>query len=358
MPDLEFVGLDGRRHALVLGPGRKGLVVAVTSSSCPVSGKFAPVLARLEREFGGRGVDFVLFKKEAEQPKEFYAELPINPLALAISSGYTFVGRGYALNPKATSQLIAQAVAHRGTSFIDIVQTCPVYNDLHTKEYYAEMVDGKPRTQITTFVVEARSPGVEVTHRCQFMGLHALYNAVIRFTDVRVPRANIVGGEGRGLKVALSTLNAGRLSIPASSIGVAKRALAIAREWGSERIQWGVPIGQHQMVQWMLADMAIQLDAARLLLHAAATSGDPFPDITQAAKAKIFAAETANRVTNDALQCFGRDRRHTLWKILDSEIATGAIPAAPEGTRLQAAEQLSLFSLMAARPSPAEADSV
>jgi len=69
----------------------------------------------------------------------------INPLALAISSGYTFVGRGYALNPKATSQLIAQAVAHRGTSFIDIVQTCPVYNDLHTKEYYAEMVDGKPR---------------------------------------------------------------------------------------------------------------------------------------------------------------------------------------------------------------------
>lgn len=69
----------------------------------------------------------------------------INPLALAISSGYTFVGRGYALNPKATSQLIAQAVQHKGTAFIDIVQTCPVYNDLHTKEYYNEMIEGKPR---------------------------------------------------------------------------------------------------------------------------------------------------------------------------------------------------------------------
>ncbi len=69
----------------------------------------------------------------------------INPLALAISSGYTFVGRGYALNPKATAQLIAQAVSHKGTSFIDIIQTCPVYNDLHTKEYYTEMVEGNPR---------------------------------------------------------------------------------------------------------------------------------------------------------------------------------------------------------------------
>ena len=71
------------------------------------------------------------------------------------------------------------------------------------------------------------------------------------------------------------------------------------------REQFGRPIAEFQGLQWMLADMAVQLDAARLLLHAAATSGDPFPDITQAAKAKIFAAEMANRVTNDALQCFG-----------------------------------------------------
>ena len=93
-----------------------------------------------------------------------------------------------------------------------------------------KLVDGKPRTQLTAFVVEANSPGVEVVHRCQFMGLHALYNGVIRFTNVRVSKDQVVGGVGRGLKVALTTLNSGRLSIPASSIGVAKRALQIARE--------------------------------------------------------------------------------------------------------------------------------
>lgn len=131
-----------------------------------------------------------------------------------------------------------------------------------------KMVDGKPRTQITTFVVEANSPGLEVTHRSRFMGLAALYNGVVRLTNVRVPKANIVGGEGRGLKVALSTLNAGRLSIPASSLGAAKDALAIVREWGKERIQWGVPIGQHAAVAEKIRKIAAHAFAMEAMLIA------------------------------------------------------------------------------------------
>ncbi len=172
----------------------------------------------------------------------------------------------------------------------------------------AKIVDGKPRTQITTFVVEAKSPGIEVVHRCQFMGLHALYNGVIRFTNVRVPRANIVGGEGRGLKVALSTLNAGRLSIPASSIGMAKRALAIAREWSAERVQWGVPIGQHAAVAEKIRRIAAHTFAmeAMLLVTSRIVDRDKNADIRlEAAMCKLWGTEKAWMCLDDVMQIRG-----------------------------------------------------
>src|SRR6201996_6726487 len=101
--------------------------------------------------------------------------------------------------------------------------------------------DGK--NQITAFIVEMNTPGVEVVRRCHFMGLRALYNAVIRFTDVYVPKENIILAEGKGLRVALTTLNTGRLTLPAACTGLAKRCLEIARNWANERIQWGANIG-------------------------------------------------------------------------------------------------------------------
>jgi hypothetical protein len=171
-----------------------------------------------------------------------------------------------------------------------------------------KMVDGKPRTQITTFVVEAKSPGIEVVHRCQFMGLHALYNGVIRFTNVRVPKANIVGGEGRGLKVALSTLNAGRLSIPASSIGMAKRSLQIAREWGRDRIQWGVPIGQHAAVAEKIRRIAAHAFAmeAMLLVTSRIVDRDKKADIRlEAAMCKMWGTEKAWMCLDDVMQIRG-----------------------------------------------------
>jgi alkylation response protein AidB-like acyl-CoA dehydrogenase len=172
----------------------------------------------------------------------------------------------------------------------------------------SKIVDGKPRTQITTFVVDAKTPGIAVVHRSQFMGLHALYNGVIRFTNVRVPRANIVGGEGRGLKVALSTLTAGRLSIPASSLGMAKRSLAIARAWSGERVQWGVPIGQHAAIAEKIRRIAAHAFAleAMLLVTSRIVDRDKKSDVRlEAAMCKLWGTEKAWMCLDDVMQIRG-----------------------------------------------------
>src|SRR5262245_5058608 len=88
------------------------------------------------------------------------------------------------------------------------------------------------------------------------MGLRALANGVVRFENVRVPRGNLIGGEGEGLKIALTTLNTGRLTIPAGACGVVKRCLEIVRDWGAVRVQWGVPICKHEAVGQQIAEMS------------------------------------------------------------------------------------------------------
>lgn len=171
-----------------------------------------------------------------------------------------------------------------------------------------KLVDGKPRTQITTFVVEANSSGIEVLHRSQFMGHRAIYNGVLRFKDVRVPRANIVGGEGRGLKVALTTLNAGRLSIPAASLGAAKRALQIAREWSGARIQWGVPIGRHAAVAEKIRRIAAHTFALEAMLVATSriVDRDKQADIRlEAAMCKLWGTEKTWACIDDLMQVRG-----------------------------------------------------
>ena len=169
-------------------------------------------------------------------------------------------------------------------------------------------IHGAMKDQITAFIVEMDWPGVEVVQRCRFMGLKALYNGVIRFTNVRVPRENILLAEGKGLRVALTTLDTGRLTLPAACTGLAKRCLKISREWANRRVQWGAPIGKHAAIADKLARMAADVFAmeAMTLLAASRVDRDKNADVrVEAAMCKLWATETTWRIVNDAMQIRG-----------------------------------------------------
>ena len=160
---------------------------------------------------------------------------------------------------------------------------------------------------ITAFVVEAHSPGIAVLHRNQFMGLRGIENGVTRFENVRVPAENVIAGEGRGLRVALSTLNTGRLSLPATCAASAKLALKIAREWSNERVQWGMPIGKHEAVAHKLAFIAGLTFAMEAVVDLSSSLADEaHNDVRiEAALAKLYCSEMAWLVADEMVQIRG-----------------------------------------------------
>jgi butyryl-CoA dehydrogenase len=154
--------------------------------------------------------------------------------------------------------------------------------------------------------VEQGTPGFIVVKTEDKLGIRASDTAEFLFENCRVPSANRLGEEGQGFKIAMSTLDGGRIGIAAQAVGIASAAFEASVAYAKERKSFGVPIGQHQMVQWMLADMAAGIEAARLLTWRAAWLKDRgLPFGTAAAMAKLFAAETAMRVTTDAIQVHG-----------------------------------------------------
>ena len=170
-----------------------------------------------------------------------------------------------------------------------------------------KIVGGKERKQITAFIVDVATPGLEITYRCRFMGLRALYNAVVKFTDVRVSRENMIAKEGAGLKVALTTLNTGRLTLPAACVGVSKRLLEISRKWAGERVQWGVPIGKHAAIAGKIAEMAGNVFAMEAMTFLSSSlldrkSGDLR---IETAMCKMWATETTWKIADDAMQVRG-----------------------------------------------------
>jgi len=161
--------------------------------------------------------------------------------------------------------------------------------------------------EITAFIVEGNSPGLKTEHRCDFMGLKGTQNGLLSFANVRVPKENVLGGVGEGLRLALRTLNVGRLSIPAFCSGVMKHALVICRTWGKEREQWGAPIGRHEAVAAKIARIAADTFAVDSLARLGAAMADKREtDIRlEAAAVKLFCTEAMWRALDETLQVRG-----------------------------------------------------
>jgi butyryl-CoA dehydrogenase len=159
---------------------------------------------------------------------------------------------------------------------------------------------------ISAFAVETDSPGWQVVRIEDKMGIHGAHSAQLSFTDLRVPRNNLLLGEGDGFKVAMKTLDGGRIGIASQAVGIARASLEASLKYAQQRQTFGQPIAQYQAIQWKLADMAVDIDAARLLtLRPAARKDAGQPCTKESAMAKLFAAEAAMKAATEAVQIHG-----------------------------------------------------
>jgi butyryl-CoA dehydrogenase len=159
---------------------------------------------------------------------------------------------------------------------------------------------------ISAFIVEKDSPGLSVGEGERKLGIRASSTPPLYFADCRVPKNALLGEEGKGFKVAMQTLDGGRIGISAQALGIAQGALDASIAYAKERFQFGKPLASFQAIQWMIADMATEIDAARFLVYRAASCADKGRSCsTEAAMAKLFASETATRVAGKAIQIHG-----------------------------------------------------
>lgn len=171
---------------------------------------------------------------------------------------------------------------------------------------FARFDDKSGAEGIGALLVDADTSGLSVPRVPMMMGLRGMPEGEVTFTDCRVPKENLLVGPGNGFKQLMKCYNLQRIGAASVALGIAQGAFDLAARYAVERKQFGRPIGDFQGLQWMLADMHIQLECSRLLVYRAAAGGvNGFPDKLEAATAKVYAAEAAIQVTNVALQIFG-----------------------------------------------------
>ena len=171
---------------------------------------------------------------------------------------------------------------------------------------FARLEGTQGKEGITAFVLPTATKGYEVARVEDKLGQRCSDTCALRFNAMQLPESARIGAEGEGYRIALSSLETGRIGIAAQSVGMAQAALEMARAWARERHSFGVPLTGHQAVAFRLADLATELEAARLMvLHAARLKDAGTPCLTEAAMAKLFASEAAERIVSGALQVFG-----------------------------------------------------
>ncbi len=207
---------------------------------------------------------------------------------------------------------IASTAKKDGNEYVINGAKCFITNASHAEYHtvFANTIDKDGAKKLSVFMVEPGTPGITIGKKEKKMGIRCSDTAEIFFEDVRVPQENMIGKEGDGKKLVMMTLDMARPSVGAISVGIAQAAFEAALEYSQGRVQFGQPICANQGIQFMLADMATQIEAARLLVYQASWLKDKFlhekkPFTKKAAFAKMFASDVAMKVTTDAVQIFG-----------------------------------------------------
>jgi len=203
---------------------------------------------------------------------------------------------------------IATTAKREGDSYTINGRKCFITNGSYAAQYtvFASTDRSKGHKGLSAFVVPRSLPGVSVGKKEDKMGQRASDTADVLFEDVKVPAENRLGKEGEGFKIAMITLDYARPTVAAMSVGVARAAFELAMQYSKERVQFGVPIAMNQAIHFLLADMAMDIEAARLLTYKGAWLLDAGKRNTKESSfAKAFAADLAMRVTTDAVQIYG-----------------------------------------------------